>query len=109
MGSAMRPRPLRLAEKLLQIRERLGLSQNEMIDRLGMSDYLAQNSISNFERGYREPPLPVLLAYALLAHVIVDVLIDDQLDLPQRLPSRTKHAGLPRVPEPDAEPDRDPI
>lgn len=64
MGSAARPRSVRLAEMLLGIREALGLSQNELIDRLGMQDYLGQNSISNFERDFREPPLPVLLSYA---------------------------------------------
>ena len=30
-----RPRPLRLAEKLLQIRNGLGLSQTQMLERLG--------------------------------------------------------------------------
>ena len=96
MGSAARPRPLRLAEKLLRIREALGLSQNELIERLGMQDYLGQNSISNFERDFREPPLPVLLSYARLANVSVDVLIDDDLDLPLQIPSRKKHEGVAR-------------
>jgi transcriptional regulator with XRE-family HTH domain len=96
MGSAARPRPLRLAEKLLRIREALELSQNELIERLGMQDYLAQNSISNFERDFREPPLPVLLGYARLANVIVDVLIDDDLELPPQLPSRKRHEGVKR-------------
>lgn len=97
MGSAARPRPLRLAEKLLQIREALGLSQNELIERLGMQGYLGQNSISNFERDFREPPLPVLLGYARLANVIVDVLIDDDLDLPLNLPSPKKAVGVKRM------------
>lgn len=96
MGSASRPRPLRLAAKLLRIREAFGLSQNELIDRLGMRDYLGQNSVSNFERDFREPPLPVLLTYARLANVIVDVLIDDELDLPSEIPSRKKHEGVRR-------------
>lgn len=96
MGSASRPRPLRLAAKLLRIREALELSQNEIIERLGMQDYLGQNSISNFERDFREPPLPVLLSYARLANVIVDVLIDDNLDMPSQIPSLKKSEGVKR-------------
>ncbi len=38
MGRVKRPQPKRLAEKLLQIRTRLELSQNEMIRRMGLAD-----------------------------------------------------------------------
>ena len=38
----------------------------------------------------REPLLPVLLAYARLAGVSTDVLIDDELDLPAKLPAKPK-------------------
>jgi hypothetical protein len=37
-----------------------------------------------------EPTLMVLLRYARVAGVIVDVLIDDELDLPENLPARRK-------------------
>jgi transcriptional regulator with XRE-family HTH domain len=40
--------------------------------------------ISGYERGEREPPLPVLLKYAQLLGISTDILIDDELDLPQR-------------------------
>ena len=83
MGRASRTKPARLAEKLLQIRTALGLSQNEMISRLGLTEELLREEISAFERGVREPPLPVLLRYARTAGVYVDVLIDDELDLPE--------------------------
>ena len=33
-----------------------------------------------FELGTREPPLPVLLAYAKLVDISTDVLIDDSID-----------------------------
>jgi transcriptional regulator with XRE-family HTH domain len=36
-------------------------------------------SISGYERGEREPPLPILLAYAKLAKISTDVLIDDEM------------------------------
>lgn len=97
MGKAKRPRPARLVEKLMVIRTTLGLSQNEMLNRLGLSEEFGRNYISAFELGTREPPLPVLLEYARAAGIYVDVLIDDQLDLPAKLPSAQKHAGVKRT------------
>lgn len=96
MGRTARSRPARLAEKLLQIRTSLGLSQNEMIRRLGLSDVLYQSNISGFELKEREPSLPILLRYAQVAGVYVDVLIDDELDLPTDLPCQEKHSGIRR-------------
>jgi transcriptional regulator with XRE-family HTH domain len=99
MGKAKRMKPERLAEKLLKIRERLGLSQGDMVVRLGYADLFSRNYISAFELETREPPLPVLLAYARLAGISTDVLIDDDLDLPDKLPlseslpSRKKSEG----------------
>jgi hypothetical protein len=40
----------------------------------------------------------VLLEYARLANVWVDVLIDDKVDLPAKLPSAKKHEGVRRRP-----------
>lgn len=96
MGSASRPKPDRLAEKLLLIRTSLGLSQNEMLDRLGLAEQLFRSAISKYELGTREPPLPVLLKYAHIAGVWIDVLVDDELDLPQKLPSYPKSEGVRR-------------
>lgn len=94
MGQASRHRPARLAEKLLHVRVALGLSQNEMISRLGMSDELTQARVSAYERGVREPPLIVLLNYARSANVSVEALIDDELDLPYKLPPRSRSEGI---------------
>ncbi len=96
MGSSSRPKPSRLPEKLLLIRTMLGLSQTEMLVRLGFSDYLFRSAISKYELGTREPPLPVLLNYAQVAGVWIDVLVDDGLDLPARLPSVPKSEGVRR-------------
>lgn len=96
MGTGARPRPERLAVKLRQIRDALGLSQSEMVRRLGVEGMITYNKISHYELGKREPPLTVLLEYAHLANVLVEVLIDDTLDLPQELPSRKRHEGLKR-------------
>ncbi len=86
-----RKQPARLASKLLEIRTRLELSQGGMLRRLGLEDELERDYISKYERGVLEPPLHVLLAYARAVRVSTDVLIDDELDLPARLPSKPKH------------------
>lgn len=87
MGRSPRARPARLAAKLLEIRRRLGLSQQRLLDRL---DYhgspLLAGHISEFERGLREPPLPLLLRYARLVGVSTDLLVDDEADLPEQSP-----------------------
>lgn len=95
MGTA-RQRAERLAEKLLQVRLTLGLSQAEMFRRLGVEDMIVYNRISDYERGEREPPLPILLRYARTAGVPTEVLIDDELDLPKTLPGSTSHEEIKR-------------
>jgi transcriptional regulator with XRE-family HTH domain len=85
MGKALRPRPARLAGKLLRIRKALGLSQNGMLTRLGFETSISRDYISAYERGKREPPLPVLLEYARAAGVSMETLVDDKLELPKRL------------------------
>lgn len=85
MGRGTRQRPGRLAEKLTQIRLTLGLSQNEMISRLGSTDMIREE-ISAFELGTREPPLPLILRYSRVAGISTDILLDDELELPKRLP-----------------------
>ena len=92
----VRERPERLAEKLLHIRTALGLSQSQMLSRLGRGETGYRHYISHFETGQREPSLMVLLEYARAANVYVEALIDDELDLPERLPSPTKSEGVRR-------------
>lgn len=98
MGRSSRPKPVHLAGKLRRIRAALGLSQNEMLRRLGVDEDLFQGSISGYELGTREPPLEVLLRYARAANVYVEALIDDELDLPELLPAEVKSEGLKRQP-----------
>lgn len=97
MAKAPRKKPSRLSEKLLEIRQKLGLSQNGMIRHLGLTEELEQDYISKFERGVLVPPLHVLLAYAEAANLWVEVLIKDSLDLPKKLPSLIKHEGIART------------
>jgi transcriptional regulator with XRE-family HTH domain len=91
MGRAARLRSERLAEKLREIRTKLGLSQNELIRQLGLEDVIYQSNVSGYESGEREPPLPILLNYARIAGVCLDTLVDDELGLPAKLPSKPKH------------------
>ena len=91
MGKKPRPKPKRLAEKLVQIRNSLGLSQSEMFSRLDVEELTEVKRISDYEIGKSEPPLEVLLRYARVAGICVDTLIDDEMDLPARLPSKAKH------------------
>ena len=96
MARVPRPKPARLPEKLVQIRLALELSQDGMLYQLSLHEKLSRTTISAYELGTGEPPLPVLLDYARLANVWVDVLIDDELDLPAKLPGPTKSEGIRR-------------
>lgn len=97
MGIAAQFKPKHLARKLARIRESFGLSQGGMIGLLGYPGDIIREEISAFERGRRQPPLKVLLQYARVAGVWVDVLIDDELDLPRRLPCSPKSKGVRRA------------
>lgn len=100
MGRSHRPRPARLGEKLRQIRASLDLTLEQMIERLDYKDSsLYPTNISGMERGEREPPLSLLLAYARLIGISTDVLIDDALDLPNNLWSGRNHTGHNRSPQ----------
>lgn len=85
-----RKSPRKLAGKLKKIRLSLHLSQVEMIRELNAEDEIIQAHISAFERekNNRVPSLEILLKYARAVGVSTDVLIDDALDLPERLPTK---------------------
>jgi len=94
MARGARIRPERLPEKLLQIRLALGLSQSELLKRLGFEDAMDYRRISEFERGTTEPHLSVLLEYARAAGVHMEDIVDDELDLPAKLPGNVKYKGI---------------
>jgi transcriptional regulator with XRE-family HTH domain len=97
MGRNSRIRPARLAEKLRIIREKLNLSQDGMLLKLELTeaDGFERSVISAFELDKREPALDVLLLYARVANVYVEVLIDDGIDLPENIPANVKSEGIP--------------
>jgi transcriptional regulator with XRE-family HTH domain len=102
MGRAARQRPRRLSEKLAHIRAALGLSQNEMVRLLGLEGRLLREDVSRFERGVGgEPPLGLLLRYARAISKtgrgeFLEALIDDEMDLPERLPADPKAGVIKR-------------
>ena len=96
MGSYARRKPKRLAEKLLEVRIAFGDSQNELLRRLGLDSELTQSDISAFERGTREPPLHVLLKYSEATRTWTNAFIDDEVDLPAKIPGSSMHEGIRR-------------
>lgn len=83
MGRASRNKPVKLAGKLLVIRKNLNLSQNELVEKLAYDDIpIYKADISKYESGKREPPLLILLRYARLGNVTMEMLVDDTIELP---------------------------
>lgn len=89
MGRKKRTIPKRLPEKLKAIRAGFACTLETMVIKLEAKlvelDYpnikLYPGNIGEYEKGERDPLLPVLLAYARIAGVSIDHLVDDKLDL----------------------------
>jgi transcriptional regulator with XRE-family HTH domain len=62
-----------------------------MFRRLEVEDFISYKQLSKYELGITEPPLIVLLHYARVAGVHMEDLVDDEMDLPAKLPSKPKH------------------
>jgi transcriptional regulator with XRE-family HTH domain len=92
MGTNPRVRPKRLAEKLRQIRSSMDLTQAELLRRLNVEGLATQSKISEFESGRRDPSLLILLQYSRLAGVHMEDLVDDETDLPAKLPAKSKRS-----------------
>ncbi len=98
MGRGRRTLPAQMPRKLETIRTQLGFNLEEMISAInkkilagGYSDVkIFRSHILEFEKGVREPQLPVLLAYAQIANLYVDILINDDLKIPEKLPASQK-------------------
>jgi transcriptional regulator with XRE-family HTH domain len=52
-----------------------------MVKRLGVQDLIHYTTISKYELDKNEPPLAILLAYARLAAISVEQIIDDEFEL----------------------------
>jgi transcriptional regulator with XRE-family HTH domain len=81
MGRSPRNKPMKLSHKLLAIRKRLRMSQTEMARALELKVHYS--AVSNYELGTREPDMLIVLRYARLANISMEILVDDQLNLPE--------------------------
>lgn len=96
MGHAKREVPRRLHAKLRFIREALGLTQEEMLEKLRLPKYVRRNYLSRWESGEREPTLNALRRYSEIAGVWMNAIVDDAIDLPAKLPCKEMHPGIKR-------------
>ena len=93
MGKKRRTQPKRLKRKLKTIRVKVEASQKRMADLLkdyAPNEIIAPGHISDFELGKREPNLIVLLAYSKLSNIPLNNIVDDELDLPEKLQGKLK-------------------
>ena len=76
-----RHKPKRLAEKLRQIREALGLSQQEMAERLAeRAGFKKLPKTSRSMNGYRSIPfIEIVLVYSRLSDLSMNDIVDDDL------------------------------
>ncbi len=68
------------SEKLLELRRKEGLSQEQLADQLGVT----RQSVSKWESGAAAPELSKLVALSDLFSVSVDYLVKDRLEEPER-------------------------
>ena len=92
MEQRRRIRPANLAQKLRQVRLALSLSQSEMLRSLDAEELMHYGRISDYELGKREPSLWVLLAYARVAGIHLEDIVDDNISLPSALPGDVSYS-----------------
>jgi len=87
LGRSRRDQPIKLARKLREIRVGLGFTQEQMAAQLGRSKRSGPRPghVSEYEHGKRQPSVILILKYARLGGIPMEVLVDDALDLPGRL------------------------
>jgi transcriptional regulator with XRE-family HTH domain len=84
MGSASRSKPEKLGQKLKAIRNQFDDSFTQMADRLSDNKItVLRTDVSRYEKGLREPSLIILLRYAKLVRITIDVLADDEIEFPK--------------------------
>ena len=70
-----------LPKKLIAVRRKLGLTQTQMAKRIGLG--VSPAHVEEFERGFTEPDLNILLVYSEIAGVHMERLVNDNLELPE--------------------------
>ncbi len=88
-GRGPRQKQKKLAAKLKRIRLALGLSQPQILKEMGLG--VDRAYVSGYESGRIEPPISTLLLYCDLANICADVLLRDELKLPDELPCKERY------------------
>lgn len=86
MGRARVEQPQKIAQKLRQIRLNLEMTQEEMANTLEKNNNLKiyRGYVGLFEIGERIPSILTILAYARIAKIPMEILCDDELELPKK-------------------------
>jgi transcriptional regulator with XRE-family HTH domain len=79
MSQRQRSKPQCLASKLFTIRQKLGMTQSQLAKLLSLDKGAAR--IAEYENGISEPDLIVLLDYAKLARISMDIIANDNRSL----------------------------
>ena len=72
---------MKLHVKLKIIREHLGLTQDQMAEKLGLKADLRRARVSEWESGRSEPSREILIKYSELLNIDIKKLIDDRVKL----------------------------
>jgi DNA-binding XRE family transcriptional regulator len=82
--AATRKKPARLGEKLRAVREKFGFSLSEMAAKVSDDEVsIYRQDVHRYENNQTDPSLIILLRYARLARVKMEIFADDKLDLPK--------------------------
>jgi hypothetical protein len=74
-----------------------GLAQNEVVQRMRLTDDLLRGETSDFKLGRRVPPLQVLLEYMRASGMYMDALVDDGLICRRESRARLRPKGFKRI------------
>lgn len=85
---------MNFSEKLTALRRQMGMSQEQLADRLGVT----RQSVSKWEGGAAAPELSKLVALSELFHVSVDYLVKDYLEEPEP-PAEREDGSVARLTE----------
>ncbi len=86
---------MQLHEKIFRCRRQLGLSQEELAERIGVT----RQAVSKWEQGISTPELDSLVALAKIFGVTTDYLLSDAEQMPKtQQPSGEKQDWLDRLP-----------